>query len=553
MSSLEKSFSIILLYEQMPPSLPAAQGLKDKGVEVKVVDSAAQLIKNIVSGTYDVVGLSVNHASATSLIKIINSKTNMPIMVYGEDRNDQTMKKVQLAQADFKVNGTLTAYNAWMKIHSLYKDKMTDSSEFSMNVSEDSSGSNGPVVSKGPIHIKGSSKNMMSAQKEDSSSLVTSFSKNSSENDENKRSTHAGSGDAPKKSFQRKSHHRRKKKKGSRLMSRAKPVKRAEPKPESEETTTAVPLEAKENKSSVSQKPSAKKKESDPNQTGAIMQEAFMDPSQTLDEKPIIENEEKQAGSLGSVSTIEKKNSSKGESFEEKEDFKPIKKKKAPLIRDLGPFKKAVDQAGAQAFPNRPTEFGALITSQVTVVPVQGEEHMGYFLFCSEKRSTVTDLHVDRFKEKFCKTEDFDFDQKDFGETFNIDIMENDIYQWAQVFSPFHFLFQTANKENILVCFLTKDQVYPRVSKEKENGLYEISIHDIPPFFPVNFSAFLYLKKNNKMIPYLGKGGSLSKSQVDRLSGKGYHSLFIKEEDLKAYNNFFVSQSVSKEMKPKAS
>ena len=121
-----KTFRLILLYESMPPSLPAAQGLKDKGVEVKVVDSAAALIQSLVQKQFDVIGLSANHTSCTSLTKIIREKMKLPIMVFGEDRKEQTMKKVQIANADFKINGTLTAYNAWMKIHGLYKDKMTE-------------------------------------------------------------------------------------------------------------------------------------------------------------------------------------------------------------------------------------------------------------------------------------------------------------------------------------------------------------------------------------------------------------------------------------------
>lgn len=659
-------------------SLTVAQGLKDKGCDVKVVDSAANLIKTMVSKEHDVIGISVNHASCNSLIKIIDQKTNIPILVYGEDRREPTMKKIQIANAEYKVNGVLTAYNAWMKIHGRFKEKMkedfsTPESKKKEKKQEDSDDNQSSIVIKGsgktgydpeeeqqnnkkrPNYYLDKGENKKSdfkqQQKEEKDIGRTTTQETPEENNngqvrtsgkklndlgtvtnaqkkaiEKEQQQQAAAGTKPK--FTRS---RGKKKKGSRLMGKAnkpeenKTSTRKAPELETEKEQKSNPMEATVERDESNNAEQAAKQanntEQTPQQPGKVHNltkdakegELLAKESQETSEsdKKSDKAAEKNPGSVdaresankaptknyeedkeldidNTIEKVAKKSESKLTKKENKEVDSPevaAKKEESGAMGDGVDVKESADNSKViniekelkknKKNPNFAKEFQQIVekasdgvfvkednqqadfgnVKQVSVVPVENHGDVGYLLFCSEKTGTVSLEEIEEFKKTLKESENTEIvgDLK-VGDIFTVDIVETDMQEWAKNYGQFHYLVKSekeSNNGNVVVCFITKEQVYPNLSKEENLNLYRIDLDEVPPMLPVNFSAFLYLRKNDRVLPYLNKGGYLSEEQIDRLNSYGFNSLFIKEEDIQAYYNFFVAKSINQDLSPK--
>lgn len=116
-------FSIVLLFDNQANSLQIVQSLKEKGLDVQTVNSASELIQMIAGYKFDLVALSVNHSSTTSLVQVLKIKTKVEVLVFGEDATPATSKAILKAGADYQVAGAISSYNLWLKIGHLVKDK----------------------------------------------------------------------------------------------------------------------------------------------------------------------------------------------------------------------------------------------------------------------------------------------------------------------------------------------------------------------------------------------------------------------------------------------
>jgi hypothetical protein len=146
-----------------------------------------------------------------------------------------------------------------------------------------------------------------------------------------------------------------------------------------------------------------------------------------------------------------------------------------------------------------------------------------------------------------------DFDEQAFkvGDTYNIDTFEVDVAAWAERSSQFFYLFENPSTgKQMLICFLKKDSLFPETRKMEAQQMHRIELHELPPRMPVSFEAYLFLARNDKMLPYLRRGGSLSQKQVERLYKRGFKFLYIKDEDVRDYYSFYFSLYLNQDLRP---
>ncbi len=547
--STPKSFTLVFLYDKMVASLPVAQALKEKNLEVHVAQNAGELIQFVANKNVDLVGLSANHPSSKSLIQVMREKTQVKILIFGEDKSQGTAERVDRLDGDYKVLGVATAYNIWMKIASMVKNKMKETEN------------NGNILYSG---------GKSTTQKQDSTITV----KSNTENKSFKLEGSSGFGKKKKDKFKKQQSDPEQ----NDVMNFQDP---ANPNGFAEKSSDLMFFK----KDAVDDKKSKKKKSfskdledmaasldttpEDPLRNGKNAKQggaAVNEESLSEIELGEVSRRNEKTGNLGNVSESSLQESGDKVSFEDGQKdqvttakFGKNKHKKSAKISDAGvpaqeiPFKEQVMAAVTGAFVSKnetPEEFGTI--NRLTVVPVDKEQGRGFLIFCTKDNQFMgtSGPAFEEFKnsliEKMSK-----YEAVSVGEVYNIETEEIDIQNLVQNSSDFHTIVEDPkSQKQVLICFVAKENIYPDTNKSNETNMMMVELDVIPAETPINFNLFLRFSRNNRMVPYLRRGGELTEAQVNRLNEHGVQSVFVPEEERKALYSFFISQTIHQDIRP---
>lgn len=529
--------------------MPVAQALKEKNLEVHVAQNAGELIQFVANKNVDLVGLSANHPSSKSLIQVMREKTQVKILIFGEDKSQGTAERVDRLDGDYKVLGVATAYNIWMKIASMVKNKMKETEN------------NGNILYSG---------GKSTTQKQDSTITV----KSNTENKSFKLEGSSGFGKKKKDKFKKQQSDPEQ----NDVMNFQDP---ANPNGFAEKSSDLMFFK----KDAVDDKKSKKKKSfskdledmaasldttpEDPLRNGKNAKQggaAVNEESLSEIELGEVSRRNEKTGNLGNVSESSLQESGDKVSFEDGQKdqvttakFGKNKHKKSAKISDAGvpaqeiPFKEQVMAAVTGAFVSKnetPEEFGTI--NRLTVVPVDKEQGRGFLIFCTKDNQFMgtSGPAFEEFKnsliEKMSK-----YEAVSVGEVYNIETEEIDIQNLVQNSSDFHTIVEDPkSQKQVLICFVAKENIYPDTNKSNETNMMMVELDVIPAETPINFNLFLRFSRNNRMVPYLRRGGELTEAQVNRLNEHGVQSVFVPEEERKALYSFFISQTIHQDIRP---
>lgn len=735
------TFSIALLFDNPLNSIQIAQSLKDKELDVHVAHSAAELIQLIATQQLDLVGLSVNHASASSLVQVLKSRTQISILAFGEDNEMSTAKAVAKTGASFQITGAVTSYNIWLKIGHLVKEKQRQQERLArMNVRKDAmeeedagamiirsskkKDMSNAAADEDGVHVRGVGSQARTAsnarktkedagkiqvvssqpskgevgtavsysgsQEDEDTGSVLEFNemdalaaalKNASEESEIEKSTkptpkftqaeplsknrktkseetelvykespsakgESATGEASKKA--------KPKNNGGGLLGVRKPDdKKAHqkendadaPEQDSQNQDNKIRFEkGKKGGGNVLQIDKRKKDNGSPTQ----IEKGAISTHSDIPEDDLIDDEIDQMQSLffdtgadaghGSVSSTASADNKKGNggvimqegrarekasatyeeglgrekapaTYEQAQDQEgaelmfqqaqeeakkkkhesslvakkktaqetkpqdkeqeaaPAKvisleqerqKKKKPSsksthdapatiepmekLRYRKTFREAVATAGESDFTKQEGWSGFGLTTKVSIIPVDNPFQRGLLLVANSDNDYATAEEISGFKGALVN----EMKQKkqttfSLGETLNVETFEVDVCEWAARNSQFFYFFEGKGGKKILICFLQRDPIYPKTSKDDEQSMHRIDLYEVPPKMPVNFDAYLLLTRNEKMLPYVRRGGSLSAKQIERLYKRGFKFLYVKEEAVPDYHIFCLS------------
>lgn len=587
--SSQKHFTLILLYDKMVASLPVAQALKEKGIDVSVSQNAGELIQIIASKNVDMVGLSANHASSRSLIQVLREKTSVKILIFGEDKTLTTVERIDRMDADFKVQGVATAYNIWMKIAHVVKSKMKESdNNGNILYSGGKSSSNNDNQS---IAVKSTS----SSSKTNLSGATNIFSKKKKDKKQKEKQNEELE-TIEISDFQKKSE------KQSDVMFFKKDSKEISVDSHDEATEE---LSAKSGKKGSPFKKSSLKKSKEKSEEQLIddevsaVEQMFKDPfqkksrdivspdveaSSPLKQGGVTVSNNAQAESSGSIRDSELDEMMKEESLgtvqdlsavgtedigsvqfdqTKKQKFKGKKlnsakqNKEEAFSEEVGrqkvEFKQLVESAAHSAYVSKESgidSFGAI--NKMTVVPVDQNQDRGFLVFCTSDNQFLTSggTTVDVFK-KSLQEKMHHQDAMGIGESYNIETEEIELLGWVPSASEFHFIVEDPkSQKQILICFIPKESIYPDTNKSIELNMLKVELEVLPTRTPLNFNVFLYFARNKRLIPYVRRGGRLTDDQLGRLNKHGIDTIYISESDRKALYSFFISQTLHQDFQP---
>jgi hypothetical protein len=542
--STPKSFTLVFLYDKMVASLPVAQALKEKNIDVHVAQNAGELIQFVATKNVDLVGLSANHASSKSLIQVLREKTQLKILIFGEDKSQATAERVDRLDGDYKVLGVATAYNIWMKIASMVKNKMKES-EHNGNILY-SGGKSTTSKQENTITVK-SNKESKSFKIDGSSPFgkkkKDKFKKQQAELDQksdliNFQDPSNPGGTAEKSSslmFFKKDSADGKKSKKNKSFS-----KELEDKTGSLDTATGVPLT----------------KRKDAKQGGVAVAEEDL---QEMEIGEVSQTSENQSDDLGNILEVGMQEDS-GElgrvsapKFGKAKNKKSAKQQESRDTAQEVPFKDQVMAAASGCFVSKnetSEEFG--VVNRMTVVPIDKEQGRGFLIFCTRDNQFMgsSGPAFEDFKNALVEKMSL-YEAVSIGEVYNIETEEVDLKNLVQNSSDFHVIVEDPkSQKQVLICFIAKENIYPDTNKSSGTNMMMVELDVIPAETPINFNLFLQFSRNKRMIPYLRRGGELTEEQVNRLTAHGVQSVFIPEEERKALYSFFISQTIHQDIRP---
>jgi methylmalonyl-CoA mutase cobalamin-binding subunit len=561
-----KNFTLIMLYDKMAASLPVAQALKEKNIDVHVVQNAGELIQSIASKTVDMVGLSVNHASSRSLIQVLREKTTVKILVFGEDKSPNTSERIDRADADFKVLGVATAYNIWMKIAQVVKTRMKENDN------------NGHILyggkTKSESHQSIIIKSSHGSEKGQNKSEIISFSKKKKEKkfknriDENGTSFSGAAESGTEKEevmFFKKDDGEKKQKKNKKGSAQLKKSSSAKGEGKTDEQIIDEEVSALESmfnkpfkqKTNVSKESSQsanvqEEQTSQKNLGVKIMEDATEMGSDVSFDK---EESEKEIGSVDHRANEENSNGNiiKLDLKRKKKDAHRNEEKAEENEENVIPLKEIILSAANNSYISKEANsegFGSI--NKMTVVPIDRNDERGFLIFCTSDNQFVpaNGAAMESFK-KVLNEKISDHGVVSIGESYNIETEEIEIQKWVVDSSDFHYMFEDPkSQKEVLICFLSKENIYPDTNKSAEVNMLKVELDVIPAQTAVNFNVFLYFSQNKRLIPYLRRGGKLTEEQVQRLSQNGIDTVYINESDRKALYSFFISQTLHQDLRP---
>lgn len=550
--STPKSFTLVFLYDKMVASLQVAQALKEKNLDVHVAQNAGELIQLVANKNVDLVGLSANHASSRSLIQVLREKTQVKILIFGEDKSQGTAERVDRLDGDHKVLGVATAYNIWMKIASLVKNKMKET-ENNGNILY-SGGKNSSPKQDSTITVK-SNKENKSFKIEGS----PGFGKKKRDKFKKQQSEAEHKNDVI--NFQDPSSENGSAEKSSDLMFFKKDAE-DDKKSKKKKAFTKDPQDNLDGGDSAAEGLLHDRK--DAKQGGVAVAEESIPDVVFGDVSRSFEN----ADDLGNISERALQEDSGNVNMQDVQSqigqvttakFGKNKHKKSAKLSDAAaapqeiPFKEQVMAAVKGAFVSKnetSEEFGTI--NRMTVVPVDKEQGRGFLIFCTKDNQFMgsSGPAFEEFKnsliEKMSK-----YEAVSVGEVYNIETEEIDIQNLVQNSSDFHIIVEDPkSQKQVLICFVAKENIYPDTNKSSGTSMMMVELDVIPAETPINFNLFLRFARNNRMIPYLRRGGELTEAQVNRLNEHGVQSVFIPEEERKALYSFFISQTIHQDIRP---
>lgn len=575
------TFSVLFLYSNISASLPLINGLKDKGVDGRVVSSSAELIQNIVKINADVIGISVNHPSSASILQVIKNNTHIPVILFGEDDKTETLRKIQTQPADYKINGTISTYNLWMKLNGLIKKKLEDvnqqetqQNEVERMLKEKNKGK--PIVVKGPgekdkkntggaIIATGKVKKKnktgaiikMGPKKEvpkGSPSLIINKAK-------------AEPAKVPALQFFKKSE--KDKSKNSPLIFKKDKLVPAQ--------TSALSVKVDNAQKQISQGHVQHREMSAPeqNREPVISIEKVEAVSTSGQVKQSEHKVDEQVGtvqtqkfevpsSLGSVTAANAKEIADNKIIDltkEKEVHTTDTSDKfdenmQPRVFSLDPnekertrkyFKQAAYNTLKSCFKNvsdqEQKEFS--VVRKISVVPVENKDETGYILFCKKDGDHLSTDQIYKFNETLENEASTPESKYKIKDVFHIEVSEFDLMSWAGGNSQFYFTFEDADKDSpIMMCYLERNPVYPYVRFTYETGMYKLDLLELPANTPVSFDAYIYFTRNKRTALYLRRGGSFSQKQIQRLLRRGFKTMMIKKEDIPVFYEFYISRQI---------
>lgn len=277
-----------------------------------------------------------------------------------------------------------------------------------------------------------------------------------------------------------------------------------------------------------------------------------LDISQNMKSEGAVSSYEETADKTASIEAARQKSRKYKKSKERKENLEAEKESVGADFPDKfkKAFQAAVEKAGETGFKKTDRQAKTGNVSRVSLIPIESCNERGFLIVKGEKTQHVIEQELEKFKDELSLEMNKVLSvEVNIGETIDVETNSFELSSWAEKGSQFYYTFESPSSgEQVFICFLQKENMLPHAQKIDGYDMHRVALQIVEPNEAVVFDAYLYLQKNEKMLPYLKTGGWLTSKQVDRLYSRGLKFLYIRDEQISKYYSFYISRSLNQDL-----
>lgn len=184
---------------------------------------------------------------------------------------------------------------------------------------------------------------------------------------------------------------------------------------------------------------------------------------------------------------------------------------------------------------------------RVCVFPVESEAEPGYLVVAwngEEYQDTFLKECESALKKAF--TENGVQGQVESG--FWVTVPDVKFWKWVNAKAKFFFAL-SHHGHQVGASFFASPSPLPKVRELEETGMYAIDLDHIATDAPVNFKAYLHMRKNKKHFLYLRDGRQLQPEQKKRLKTNQVTDLSLKSVDVEKVRMFLAASYLRETIK----
>lgn len=178
----------------------------------------------------------------------------------------------------------------------------------------------------------------------------------------------------------------------------------------------------------------------------------------------------------------------------------------------------------------------AKTAEELGVVRVESEGLNGLIVLCRSLEKVSLDF-VQQFKTTLEEEMSLKGVKLSVDEGFVLQAENINFLEWARAQAQIYFVAQHKG-EQISVAYLLAEERKEALVVDEKSKMAQISLEEISLEDPVNFDAYIHLKKNDKYVMYLKKGRTLSLSQKDKLNQSQVSALHVEAHALNAFHSY---------------
>jgi hypothetical protein len=552
---------------------------KQRPVEVRTFTDLNEFLAESTEHSPELVGVSVSfpHQKVSQFPSIFKAALSVPVILFGENQSFKTTRALSSLNADFKIQGVLTAHNLWMKIVNYQKmkeeelssrdrdptkkaelanesiflkdrgekdsthknsilnsvisalndDSKTRESEYNMNIlssqSEPNSASTpaGGIAGETKSGVSASSFGMNSA---DNSPSVASNGTRPSASGKNAHNFAHVTGEDSQRAQQSNQDAPRENFKTSQIGNRLGEV----PKPQEDSSS----LKTKNDQADSSQKGRGKRQGQSHNSGSLNKGELSQNNNSSLNPGE---------GQFGKVQLADENEIRKDQAKKAKDKSHREQAQLRTILEICS------DMALQKVFSSKKENQKSEIDIQkITVYSIEIGKIKGYLLLASYPDSG-TEAQNSAFKVALIEALKEHGASGHISEPYQLNLEVEGYMSSVSDFSEFSIGQEGREGQFYSVSFVEREVTLPTLTDSDKPDMYFVDIRVIPPKTPVNFDAFLYLPKNQRFVRYLKEGRSLSLKQAKRHTeeDEGQNQLYLPKKQKKLFESYFIKNTLN--------
>lgn len=187
-------------------------------------------------------------------------------------------------------------------------------------------------------------------------------------------------------------------------------------------------------------------------------------------------------------------------------------------------------------------------TKRVAVIPVDSTTTPGYLVVASPMNPKTGEKFFASLQTALAKLMTNGPVKGTLESGLWVNVPDVEFKSWSQTSATFRVILNHEGVE-VGVAFFATDRALPKVQEVLDEGMLALQIDNVPTEQPINFKAYLHMRRNNKYYLYLRNGRTLQPEQKRRLKNRNVNSLFMKDVDRENIRAFLASVFLTSTMK----